>query len=472
VTHASTQPASATWLAIGVATLMGAVALWLDFGTLHEFHHADSLIPVLVSTQRWTPYFWGQDRFGMLVPLLAMPVRAPLANLLVQSWMMTCAALLAPFAIARFATDRPHHWIAAGASTNLFFLIVTAPVTRFDWLVAQPYALSIALGFAGLVVADAKGSTRAAFAFVLLLLAHWVNVGVVVLLAPAVVVRPHRSLPSGVLLALAAAAGSGLARWLPAAHTPTALTAAAEWPAGWQALAQNAASVIAHPMACAAIVAIAAACLVIVSVAGDARTVLRAAAVPAAAGLIHWLTMGVSEWVRLNLYFPRYTFPMFLMFGVAASIVIAGALRARVAAVACGLLTITALLQSGTPSLSRLSRSIDTRFSRLTPIVIASGATAIAGDYWTVWPSVFHANLTISRSGSRRRVFGLTYRSDATDPLWQVAGARFTVVGAPDDASVAAVAARHDVSLILREHTASGDLFDGRTPAAPDAGSR
>jgi len=105
------------WLV--VVTVVASLAAWMDFGSLQAYQHADSLLPVLVSIQRWTPFFWGQDRFGMLVPLLAMPLRDPIANLLTQGWMMMSAALLAPFVVARFITGRTDEWIAIGAATNL-----------------------------------------------------------------------------------------------------------------------------------------------------------------------------------------------------------------------------------------------------------------------------------------------------------------------------------------------------------------
>ena len=41
-------------------------------------------MPVLVSLQRWTPFYWDQERYGMLIPALALPVRDPLLNLLLQ----------------------------------------------------------------------------------------------------------------------------------------------------------------------------------------------------------------------------------------------------------------------------------------------------------------------------------------------------------------------------------------------------
>src|SRR4051812_27030057 len=83
---------------IGVYLLLcAAAALWIDLGTLHRLQHGDSLLPVLVSLQRWTPFFWEQDRYGMLIPLLARPVTNPLGNLLVQGFLNVSCGLSAFF---------------------------------------------------------------------------------------------------------------------------------------------------------------------------------------------------------------------------------------------------------------------------------------------------------------------------------------------------------------------------------------
>jgi hypothetical protein len=42
----------------------------------------------------------------------------------------------------------------------------------------------------------------------------------------------------------------------------------------------------------------------------------------------------------------------------------------------------------------------------------------LAGDYWTVWPAVFHANMVLYERAGHVGVFGLTYRSDQTDKMW------------------------------------------------------
>ena len=73
-----------------------ALSAWIVFGAFHRDHHADSIVPILVSLDHWTPFFWDQGRFGMLVPLVASPLHHPLANLIAQCF-LTCALGLAVF---------------------------------------------------------------------------------------------------------------------------------------------------------------------------------------------------------------------------------------------------------------------------------------------------------------------------------------------------------------------------------------
>ena len=50
--------------------LYAAVAVWVDFGHIHQRHHSDTLVFTLASQYALTPYFWEQDRVGLLVPAL------------------------------------------------------------------------------------------------------------------------------------------------------------------------------------------------------------------------------------------------------------------------------------------------------------------------------------------------------------------------------------------------------------------
>jgi hypothetical protein len=116
----------------------------------------------------------------------------------------------------------------------------------------------------------------------------------------------------------------------------------------------------------------------------------------------------------------------------------------------------------GVPSLARVERDIDRRFGGKTAAVLYSGATVVAGDYWRVWPAVFHANLALSRTHAPTRVFGLAYRSEETDPLWRRAGPSILIAASPDDRSVEAVADEHGVVATLQTHLPEIDLYVGR----------
>ena len=87
--------------------ICAVVAIWVDLGTIHRQQHSDSLLYPLISLWCWTPFYWGQDRFGMLVPLMARPITHPLANLLVQDFLNIFSGLAAFILLgALYATRR------------------------------------------------------------------------------------------------------------------------------------------------------------------------------------------------------------------------------------------------------------------------------------------------------------------------------------------------------------------------------
>jgi hypothetical protein len=449
------------WVALSL--LAAGLGAWMGLGSLHDFQHADSLLTVLISTQRWTPFFWGQDRFGMLVPLIAMPIRHPLANMLAQGWMMTVAALFAPFLVARFVARPAGAWISIGACTNTLFLLVATPAVQFDWLVTQPYALSVSLGFAALIVADHDQRFGTIAALVLLSLACWVNLGIVVMLAIAAAVMGSRRIRLLALETAAAAAAFIAARYLASAHTVASLAPPRQWPEGWRQLLEGTSAITASP---AVVIGIAAGTAVTLGwlwrtgAMPSWRTV--AAIVGMAVGT--WLVVGTSLWVGMNRYSPRYMYPTLMMVGVGVSTVFAALFAKRtreVSVAAIAALIVVAIVRYGPPSPAHVDRSLDERVGRQTAAVLQSGATVIAGDYWRVWPAVFHANLALARAHKRARVFGLAYRSEETDPLWKKAGQQILVAGSRDDRSVIGVAAEHGVAIGLLAHLPEIDLYSG-----------
>jgi hypothetical protein len=401
----------------------------------------------------------------MLIPLAAMPIRHPLANLLAQGWLMTAAALLAPFVMARFLTGRAGPWLAIGACTNTLFLLVAAPAVQFDWLVAQPYGLSISLGFAGLILAaDDRHLPASVAAFVLLALACWVNIGVGLMLAVATVIVGSRAVRLLTLIVAGTALASLAARYGATAHTVSALAAPRQWLDGWRQLLEGLPGITADP---AAVIGIAVGTVAAITWLWrtDALPPWRPTAAVCAMAVGTWLVVGMSLWVGMNRYLFRYMYPTLMIAGVGVSIVVAALFAKRTKALMAAALAAwaaVAVVRYGTPSLARVERDIDGRFGAKTAAVLHSGATVVSGDYWRVWPAVFHANLALFRTHADARVYGLAYRSEDTDPLWQRAGQSVLIAGSPDDPTVEAVAREHGIAATLQTHLPEIDIYVGR----------
>src|SRR6185503_14643174 len=114
---------------------------------------------------------------------------------------------------------------------------------------------------------------------------------------------------------------------------------------------------------------------------------LRVAAVAVGAALVNWFAVGSFEWVRFNQYVARYSLPSLLMLAVAAGIVLAAPMRRRYASICAGAwlgVYALALLSYGKPSLYGVKVRLDLRVGAMTAEVVRSGASVLAGEYWTV----------------------------------------------------------------------------------------
>jgi hypothetical protein len=431
---------------------VGLASLLADLGTLHRLEHGDSLVPVLVSLQRWTPFYWDQERYGMLVPLLAWPVREPLANLLLQRWLTGVAGLGAVLLLARRAAPGRAALPCGLLAAALFLALVPAPF-QFEYLADQPYGLSLCLGLGGLALAErrpsgaAPGAARLAGAALLLLAAHWVNAAVGLFLGPVVVASaladraegtPARAAlrQLGIELSLTAAglaAGQGML-WLypvlsghPLRLDMGTLPAAA-WPGAWGALLANGLTGLGVPFLLAlAGVGVLGLCLPWRARAGGDRprprraALLRGAALVAAA-LAYALANGTLRWVSHNVFHWRYLAPSAALLAVAATALVAEPLSraglARAArAAAAALVPAAALLAYGPPSLAGVRADLDARLGRWTPDVLEARCDLVAGDYWSVWPAVWHAGWVAGQRGVPAP-YGITHRTNPTVRFW------------------------------------------------------
>jgi hypothetical protein len=436
--------------------LLAALALaagLVDLGSFHALEQGDSIVPVLVSLQRWTPFYWDQERYGMLVPLVALPLRDPLWNLLAQRGLLVLSGLAAVVLLARHVLAG-RDWPLAGALA-VAGLVAAAPAPwLFEYLGDQPYGLSLALALAGLALAEPRPARaadgagrplhRLALAVVLVVLAHWVNAATGILLAALAAARAGvdllegeaprrvraRLAGDGALLAAGLLAGQLFLRlYSPLTGHPLRLDLGplplAAWPHAWGAFFGNAwrdGSAWGAGLAAAAVAGTA------LLAAHPLRShlapaLLRSGALLAAA-LAYALFVGSLRWVEENAFHWRYLAPSAVLVHVAAAALLAEPLArlprlARAAgATALALVPVVALLAYGPPSLRRVRADLDRVAGRHTEDVLAARCQLVAGDYWSVWPAVFHAALVSRERGTPWPVWGISHRANPTVPRW------------------------------------------------------
>jgi hypothetical protein len=401
---------------------------------------------VLVSLQRWTPFYWDQERYGMLVPLLALPVRDPLWNLLLQRFLLALAGLGAVVLLARHVLAG-RDWPLAGLVAAGGLLAAAPAPWLFEYLFDQPYGLALALALGGLAVAEpgADGRRplpRVAWGALLVVAAHWVNAATGVLLLALAAARAVADRLEGgggvrarlawdaALLAAGLAAGQLLLRLYPLfAQRPLRLEVAplplAALPSAWAALFANAwREAGAWPAWLWAVAAAGAALLALAPLRAHLPGALVRAGALLAAALAYALFAGSLRWVEANAFHWRYLAPSAVLVHLAAASLLAEPLArlrrvARPAGLAAlALLPAAALAAAGPPSLARVRADLDLVAGRLTPDLLRARCDVLAGDYWTVWPAVWHAALVLHREGEVPRVYGLTHRATPTAAAW------------------------------------------------------
>jgi hypothetical protein len=439
------------WPRHRAAVLLGALggaAVLVDLGSFHRLEQGDSIVPVLVSLQRWTPFFWDQERYGMLVPLLALPIRDPLWNLLFQRGALVLAGLAAVVLLARHVLAG-RDWPLAGVLSAGALLAAAPAPWLFEYLGDQPYGLSVLLALGGLAVAEPgpdgrRPWPRLTLGLALVAAAHWVNAATGILLLALAAARAGADRLEGeapgsirarlavdaALLAAGLAAGQAFLRlWPVLTSFPLRLDVAplplGDLPAAWRALLANAWQDSGRWPA--VLLAAAGAGLALLSLPPLRPrlpgALVRAAALLAAA-LAYALFAGSLRWVQENAFHWRYLAPSAVLVHLAALSLLAEPLArlprlARPSAIAAlALLPAAALAAYGAPSPARVRADLDGVAGRHTADVLAARCQLIAGDYWSVWPAVWHASLVARERGDGGAVWGVSHRTNATVMQW------------------------------------------------------
>ncbi len=440
------------------APLLLAVAGWLTFGRLQGLVNGnpDSLIPVFVSLWKWTPMYWEQDRYGMLLPFLARPLHHPLTNLLAQQFaaalLSATAFITVPWYLLGGDRGRTAGWVALGICVAGTPLLI-----QYDAFgLAQPYGVAHGLAALGLVgLTELRAARRpwwgGAAAFVFLPLAMWVNAAI----APVVlalflgrqwIVQKHFDAgklvrqPEIALVGLATAVGLRIEHVLghhSGFQQKYLRTPAAQWPAGWVAMARHAADAYGPVLFLS--LGIVAGIGLVWSITRTPRRdpgPVRAALTCLGAGVALLLAFGTLQHVQNNGYAARYALtPMFLLI-VATGILVSSVLgrATRIAAPALLLLGLVCRHGVPTPGTPRALICVPPVTTRA-EAVLHLGATHVLGSYWHTWPLVFQANLLSVERGGTAPIWGLSGRSVPITPLWRARPLRewriATVTGDP-----------------------------------------
>ncbi|HEX3128524.1 MAG TPA: hypothetical protein VH394_14430 [Thermoanaerobaculia bacterium] len=426
--------------AVAAGLAAGLAALWMDLSPIHAFHTSDSLIPILSGLYLWTPFFWEQNRYGSLIPLLSLPIDSPFHNLLFQVGLRLLAVAAAFFLMARAVVPR-RYWPAVGA-LGLALWVAGKGVEDHAFQQMQPYGQAIALSLGGILLIDRGGRVRVAVGLGLLLLGYWISATTLFWLLPLVWVRdmvgiepesarwrlkPERRTLLVMLALFLAFDLSMLVSWLSQYSRSTAFGAAQPgiWWTAWTTLFSRSVEYLSPALVVAGLVLLVVA-IVIGSRSWSLRLGMAAGLCLMTAALADLGVMGTTYWAQVNKWSLRYVSVELLALGLLAPAVLLALLLEnrparwhRVANVLALLLLIPALAWAyGMPSVARARASID-ELSGDSEAVLASGANHVLGGYWRTWPTVFRANVLRWERGDRRPVWAIALRSGPTDHIWR-----------------------------------------------------
>ena len=445
-----------------VLLALAAVVLSIMGSDIHSQTSGDSILPVLVSTVLWSPHYWGQDRFGMALPGLAAFIKNPLFNLLAQNLMSAFLGLLAPFLIALYLFG-PRLYISVGASVAAFYIAALTPFHLYTFLgIGQPYAPALGFGYAGLCLfTQGKGRLAAALCMLcgqlLLILSFWLTPTMLLTLVPLVALKrllglddllrdtppPQPMAPRGsrfqvlltdrtifLLLALFLAFGlSFLASRLSPYMGEYYILPLAEWPASLLSLLSGLLPHLGQPWARSSLAAatlLGAGLLFLPWKRGNVAWAAKVALTLGIAMLLEIAIVSTNAHVKLNDFDGRYLYiTRNILCTLTAVLFFAGLYRhcpQRVGqAMNMPLLALfmaVALANYGLPSLRKVRNALDQATGKYTAEIVGQECTHVGGDYWVVWPAVFHANLTYYEQGSDKRVFGVSERAQNTQHIW------------------------------------------------------
>lgn len=410
----------------------------MNFSWVHMWHEGDSVLVSLISLDRWLPFYWGDHRYGMPIPLLASWIRNASWNLLFQTQFFALSVvglLLVGNLYFLHANDTPRSLRAGTACVayvlGLFIYRPTSRTAR-QYFLADPYLVSVVplLMAVALLFRSSAGNRklRLAFAAALIFLALWINYSHVLLAGSLILLLPHCDLPwrktislRVIWLALTAALFGIVRLWAsryPVLGEPQFVPA--QWFTTASKLFAEMTQTVVYPWSLAVLFAGALVAVFVWWRTGKLR--LLDGLVFCLVALVFALAVTLSDWPMQNLYEPRYwTTPLALLLLTTLSWVGRGVLallervfRSRPLAIQAAALSAMAgaLIVFGTPDPLRARDLLIATTGRWGRDALKLGCTHMVGDYSMSWMSVFHARAL------GHPMWAVVIRSEATRDLW------------------------------------------------------
>lgn len=444
--------AASRWQAIAVLVLV-SVFFGLLIGlspVMTALNYSDSVIPVHLSIDRPDTFYWGQSRFGMLVPKLAHGIQDPWTNLFFQQ---VVTAGFTSFGLLALGCVFGLSWEASLVSglfvMGTLFGSQSGQTLQTLFLIAQPYGLSLGL-FVLLVLVVRDGTSllewgparpdakRAAWWAVLFLafawlfhLVFWINLAMVPFAIVLVVLgwRGNGIGRTGVLLSLVVA--GTLLTLFAYRQDRQELLPAAEW---MGAIGQHLGNcvqefVLFRPAWLAGFLALVSAAALAGFRQDRVRWLQRVLPffVLALASLALSVLFSLNHWVAFNLFMPRYSATSLVLLLSACSLIGVSSWQGSprvlrtllvVFSVAVPLIGLRTL---GFPNPREgerlLVEKVEAAWGVRLKDLDARHPDFITGDYWFAWTAGFLVNAERARLGKPGRVLVLSGRSHAIHEL-------------------------------------------------------
>jgi hypothetical protein len=418
-----------------VLTFSTAVALLIAFSGYYDGLNADTAVAYMNGFVRWTPFFWGSDRYGMLIPALTSSLTNPLANMIAQNTLHIFTSVICFFLLARFFFPGPKVLEIGVLALAGYLLLSGLPDIKEYLSPWNIYTPAMMLGLLALLAMPRYWW----LALALGLVAEWCNFAVYVFLAILLLVRsadefgriewPRLRWQFAQRLAfLATIALAGYAMKAPFTHFAATPYAPLPWPEaiqGWIRLGVDYCANLKWTSLWLpifpAVVGLAAIAYVAMFHAErwrENRTAVRSSAIALVAALYYAMVVGASIFAKLNGFPRRYLIPSLMLWmvpwvGLTLHLLPFTAHWKPAFKMRASLLLLPLLMwRFGTPSLAHVREALDRRFQ---PIYaqIPSTCTHVAGDYYRVWDSVLY-----SRLKGDRPLWGIAYRAEVVQDLW------------------------------------------------------